>query len=77
MKYTKSRDMDEKCYEFHEGDSEGRCFLCGAGSCRLFIVRQTSSMKMVHMCGECMVEHSTEYLLDNTRPWEGGKDGCC
>jgi hypothetical protein len=38
MKYTKSRDMDEKCYEFHEGDSEGRCFLCGAGSCRLFIM---------------------------------------
>jgi hypothetical protein len=30
-------------------------------------------MKMVHMCGECMVNNSSEYLLDNTRPWEGDK----
>lgn len=75
MEDIKSKYMDEKCYEFHEGDSSGKCFLCGVDSGKLFIVRQVSSMKMVHMCGECMVEHSSEYLLDNTRPWEGGKDG--
>jgi hypothetical protein len=26
---------------------------------------------MVHLCAECMVSNSDEYLLDNTRPWEG------
>lgn len=70
----KCRYLDEKCYEFHEGDSAERCFLCSENSRKLFIVRQVASMKMVHMCSECMVNHLSEYLLDNTRPWEGDKD---
>lgn len=69
----KCRFMDEKCYEFHEKDVPEKCFLCTRNSGKLFIVRQVSSMKMVHLCGECMVSNSEEYLLDNTRPWEGIK----
>jgi len=65
--------MDEKCYEFHERDTVEKCFLCQENSSKLFIVRQIESMKMVHMCGECMVNNSSDYLLDNTRPWEGEK----
>jgi hypothetical protein len=65
--------MDEQCYEFHEQDIAEKCFLCSQNSQKLFIVRQISSMKMVHMCGECMVNNSDEFLLDNTRPWEGHK----
>ncbi|HOX00727.1 MAG TPA: hypothetical protein PK545_08880 [Deltaproteobacteria bacterium] len=48
-----------------------KCFLCTSNGCHLFTVRQVSSMKMVHLCGDCMVNNSDEYLLDNTRPWEG------
>ncbi|HOO45070.1 MAG TPA: hypothetical protein PLM29_02475, partial [Deltaproteobacteria bacterium] len=69
----KCKYLDEKCYEFHEKDDPDRCFLCSGNSCKLFTVRQVQSMKMVHMCGECMVNNSSEYLLDNTRPWEGDK----
>ncbi|HQG32802.1 MAG TPA: hypothetical protein PLA83_12805 [Deltaproteobacteria bacterium] len=69
----KCKFLDEKCYEFHEKDSGEQCFLCSANSQHLFTVRQLSSMKMVHLCGECMVNNSSEYLLDNTRPWEGDK----
>ena len=69
----KCKYLDEKCYEFHEKDSEDRCFLCNENSRKLFKVRQIESMKMVHMCGDCMVENSSEYMLDNTRPWEGDK----
>lgn len=65
--------MDEQCYEFHEDDSGERCFLCRQNSQRLFVVRQVESMKMVHLCGECMVCNSDAFLLDNTRPWEGLK----
>jgi hypothetical protein len=69
--------MDEQCYQFHEKDIAEKCFLCSQNCQKLFIVRQVSSMKMVHMCGECMVSNLEEYLLDNTRPWEGlkGKSG--
>ena len=69
----KCKYLDEKCYEFHEKDVSDRCFLCSENSRKLFIVRKIDSMKMVHMCGECMVNNSSEYLLDNTRPWEGDK----
>jgi hypothetical protein len=65
--------MDEQCYEFHEDDTEDRCFLCRQNCQKLFTVRQISSMKMVHMCGECMLNNCDEFLLDNTRPWEGRK----
>ena len=64
---------DAKSYRFHEDDRSDRCFLCKNKSSHLFVVRQVSSMKMVHLCGECMVDNSSEYLLDNTRPWLGGK----
>ena len=70
----KCKFLDEKCYEFHKGDTAQRCFLCSENSQKLFIVRQIASMKLVHMCGECMVSNFSEYLLDNTRPWEGDKD---
>jgi hypothetical protein len=29
---------------------------------------------MVHLCPECMINHSDNYLLDNTRPWVGPKN---
>lgn len=69
----KCKYLDEKCYEFHDKDCTDKCFLCSENSQKLFVVRQIASMKMVHMCGECMVNNSNEYLLDNTRPWEGDK----
>ncbi|MCE5275283.1 MAG: hypothetical protein ABFD70_05570 [Syntrophaceae bacterium] len=69
----KCRYMDEKCYEFHDKDVSDKCFLCTENSQKLFTVRQVASMKMVHLCGDCMVNNSDEYLLDNTRPWEGIK----
>jgi hypothetical protein len=65
--------MDGQCYEFHEDDTKERCFLCSRNSQRLFVVRQISSMKMVHLCSDCMVNNSDTFLLDNTRPWEGRK----
>ena len=67
----KPKYTDEKCYEFHEKDVKDKCFLCTSNGCHLFTVRQVSSMKMVHLCGDGMVNNSDEYLLDNTRPWEG------
>jgi hypothetical protein len=29
------------------------------------------SMKMVHLCPDCMADRMSEYLLDNTRAWKG------
>ncbi len=58
---------------FTRKTSAEKCFLCSQNCEKLFIVRQVSSMKMVHMCGECMVNNLEEYMLDNTRPWEGIK----
>lgn len=69
----KCKFLDDQCYEFHEKDGPGVCFLCGECAGGLFVVRQVSSMKMVHLCGDCMVHNPSEYLLDNTRPWEGEK----
>jgi hypothetical protein len=69
----KCKYMDEQCYKFHDKDISDKCFLCSQNSGKLFIVRQITSMKMVHLCGECMVNNGDEYLLDNTRPWEGIK----
>lgn len=70
----KCRSLDEQCYEFHEKDGPDTCFLCRENTGGLFVVRQVSSMKMVHLCGDCMVNNSSEYLLDNTRPWEGNRE---
>ncbi len=64
---------DEKHYAFHAQDNPSQCFLCSHNSQKLFIVRQISSSKMVHLCGECMLNNTSEYLLDNTRPWEGDR----
>lgn len=69
----KCKYLDDQNYEFHEKDTSSRCFLCTENSRKLFIVRQIQSMKMVHLCGDCMVNNSSEYLLDNTRPWQGDK----
>jgi hypothetical protein len=62
---------DEGYYERHEHDTLGRCFLCGDLSERLSLVRHIASMKMVHLCADCMTDRMSEYLLDNTRAWKG------
>jgi len=62
---------DEGYYERHEHDVSDRCFLCGEESEKLSVVRHVASMKMVHLCSECMVARTDEYLLDNTRAWKG------
>jgi len=66
---------DEKCYEFHDRDTSERCFLCNKNAQKLFIVRHIASSKMVHLCGECMVDNLSEFMLDNTRPWMGQNRG--
>ena len=60
---------DDSSYEFHEMDSKDRCFRCGYSSGRLFVLRQVKSMKMVHLCEECLLAGISDYYLDNTRPW--------
>jgi hypothetical protein len=67
MKYD-----DEMCYRFHGQDVPDRCFACRRDAERLLIVRQIASMMLVHLCPECMLDHISDYLLDNTRPWGGG-----
>ncbi len=62
---------DEGYYERHEHDMSDTCFLCGEASKKLAVVRHVASMKMVHLCPECMVNRTSEYLLDNTRAWKG------
>jgi len=62
---------DENYYERHEDDMPDRCFLCGDLSGGLSVVRHIASMKMVHLCGDCMTDRMSEYLLDNTRAWKG------
>jgi len=64
---------DEKCYQFHEKDSDGKCFCCNENAERLLIVRQIESMMLVHLCPKCMMDNFSDYLLDNTRPWLGEK----
>ena len=68
MKYD-----DEKCYQFHTKDLPDRCFACGQNAERLLIVRRIAGMMLVHLCPDCMLDHIEEYLLDNTRPWAGGR----
>jgi hypothetical protein len=62
---------NEGYYKRHEDDVHDRCFLCGDLSERLFVVRHIASMKMVHLCPNCMANRMSEYLLDNTRAWKG------
>lgn len=64
MKYD-----DAKNYTFHEKDIAGKCFLCARNGDEFFVVRQISSMKMVHLCRDCMLKNLSEYLLDNTVAW--------
>ena len=63
--------FDAGCYEFHEDDLPDHCFICRENSNNIFIMRQIKSMKMVHLCEKCMLDHLSEYYLDNTRPWTG------
>ncbi|HON58390.1 MAG TPA: hypothetical protein PLT45_02520 [Smithella sp.] len=66
MKY-----YDQDSYRFHGDDAAGRCFCCRQSVSKLLIVRHVQSEKMVHLCSQCLVEHTDDYLLDNTRPWTG------
>ena len=66
----KSRFGDAQMYEFHSRDESGKCFLCACESSQMFVVRELKSMQMVHLCKDCMVNNASDYLLDNTRPWE-------
>jgi len=68
MKY-----YDEESYRFHKKDIADKCFCCNQNAPRLLIVRHIESNMMVHLCPECMIDHSDDYLLDNTRPWLGPK----
>lgn len=61
--------FDDDSYEFHEMDSKDRCFRCGYPSGRFFVLRQVKSMKMVHLCEDCLLNSRSDYYLDNTRPW--------
>ncbi len=64
---------DENNYLFLEGDVPEACFLCKCVCERTIVVRQISSMKLVHLCPDCMLDNMNDYLLDNTRPWLRGK----
>jgi len=68
MKYN-----DAESYRFHKEDVADACFCCKQSAPRLLIVRHVESNMMVHLCPECMIENSNDYLLDNTRPWTGAK----
>jgi len=65
---------DEKSYRFQENDEPGRCFTCGGCGTRLLVVRNIASMMLVHLCAECLLANLSDYFLDNTRPWIGGRD---
>jgi len=66
MKYN-----DEESYRFHKNDVLDRCFCCSQNAPRYLIVRHIESSMLVHLCPECMMDHSDDYMLDNTRPWFG------
>lgn len=66
MKYD-----DAEFYKFHARDLSDRCFKCARKSERLLIVRQIAGMMLVHLCPNCMLDYTDDYLLDNTRPWTG------
>jgi hypothetical protein len=65
----KSRFGDEHMYECHEEDSKDKCFLCKQSCEKTYTVREIKSQKMVHLCGGCMVNNISDYIIDNTRPW--------
>ena len=67
MKYK-----DAASYKFHARDFSDRCYKCARNSERLLVVRQIASMMLVHLCPNCMLDYTDDYLLDNTRPWTGG-----
>lgn len=69
MKYD-----DADSYRFHDKDVQDLCFCCDQTAPRLLIVRHIESNLMVHLCPDCMLEYSSDYLLDNTRPWLGPKE---
>ncbi|MBN1381991.1 MAG: hypothetical protein JXA41_09975 [Deltaproteobacteria bacterium] len=73
IKQMSTQYNDENTYQFHEEDISGRCFICKYPTEKMLIVRQIKSMKLVHLCADCMFENLSEYLLDNTRPWAGKK----
>ncbi len=66
----KCRFGDENMYDFHDADAKETCFLCRKACKKTFTVREIKSQKMVHLCGGCMVNNVSGYMLDNTRPWE-------
>lgn len=61
--------FEERRYEFSEDDCENCCFICGDNYHTFYILRQIVSMKMVHLCEECLLGNLKDYYLDNTRPW--------
>jgi len=64
---------DADSYQFHEKDSPDKCFSCAKKSEKMLVLRQIASMKLVHLCQECICEYISDYLLDTTRPWLGEK----
>ena len=64
---------DENSYLFHSRDRADICFACNEGSTGLLVVREIKSMMLVHLCPICLVNDSSRYLLDNTKPWLGEK----
>ncbi len=66
------RETDESAFTFHEKDSAERCFACGRATPKSVVVRHLPSMTLVHLCTECLVSGSADYLLDNTRAWRPG-----
>jgi hypothetical protein len=64
---------DARSYQFHEKDATDRCFMCSNTTETLLVLRHIESMKLVHLCRDCICENMADYLLDNTRPWLGEK----
>ena len=64
---------DVASYQFHDKDAPDTCFICAKKAERTLVLRQITSMKLVHLCPECICENIGDYLLDNTRPWLGEK----
>ena len=65
---------DAKDYLFHDEDKPDRCFVCRSATAELLIFRQIATVKLVHLCRNCVYENIADYLLDNTRPWLSEKD---
>ena len=66
----KCRFGDERLYIFHDDDDPGICFFCQEDSREMFVVRETKTHRMIHLCSSCLTERCSDYVLDNTRPWE-------